>query len=55
MPGISIDCKAISNHYGLPLITINARDNFGHIFVVVMGYIMDEKEESFDWFFNSSA
>ena len=53
VPGVCIDCKAIANRFGLPLITINGRTNCGQVCTFFMGFLPDTTEESFTWALSS--
>lgn len=47
VPGINIDCKAIKNRFGLPLLTIYGRSNEGFVMTYFMEYISCETEGAF--------
>lgn len=46
-PGVSLDCKAVANRYGFPLITINWRCNDVFSLTFFMGCISSETEADF--------
>lgn len=45
VPGVSMDCKANANRFGMSLFTINGRTNSAHITTYFMAILPNETEE----------
>lgn len=53
VPEVSLDFKAVSNPFGVPLVEINGRDNSGSLFTFFIDFIADETSESLVWVLES--
>lgn len=49
VPGVCIDCKALSNRFRCPLLTINGRTPDGKVCTLFMGFLRSETEPCFRW------